>query len=253
MERTLSELLVQYRKEAGMTIQELADASGVGKGTINKIIAGTTENPTLDNIKALAKALGKTLADFDGSVVERPALQLTREAREVAEAYQGLDERGRGAIRAAIQYERHPATEPAKPKMPPKPKRQDGIAEIRVYDQVAAAGLGNYLDEPAAHTEEFPMEAVPERADFGVVISGDSMEPTIKNGATVFVQAIPTVEHGEIGIFVLNGKAYCKRLEIDRGRREVRLVSLNPAYEDIIIKPSDRLDTQGKVIGQYQR
>lgn len=247
--------LKEARENVGLKQSELGKLVGVTGGAIANY-ENEVSHPKEPVMYALINALHvepNFLFQDCVKTLSQSNRGLTREAREVAEAYQGLDERGKGAIRAAIQYERHPATEPAKPKMPPKPKRQDGIAEIRVYDQVAAAGLGNYLDEPAAHTEEFPLEAVPERADFGVVISGDSMEPAIKNGATVFVQAVPTVEHGEIGIFVLNGKAYCKRLEIDRSRREVRLVSLNPAYEDIIIKPSDRLDTQGKVVGQYQR
>jgi len=48
-----------------MTIDELASISGVPKGTLNKIIGGVTKAPTLDNMKAIARALGKTLADFD--------------------------------------------------------------------------------------------------------------------------------------------------------------------------------------------
>jgi transcriptional regulator with XRE-family HTH domain len=61
----IGELISFYRKEAKITIDELSRKSGVPKGTINKIIAGTTKAPTLDNIKAIAHALGKTLSDFD--------------------------------------------------------------------------------------------------------------------------------------------------------------------------------------------
>ena len=61
----LGELLSAYRRQAGLTIDELAAKSGVPKGTINKIIAGVTKAPTLDTMKALARALGKRLADFD--------------------------------------------------------------------------------------------------------------------------------------------------------------------------------------------
>lgn len=48
-----------------MTIDELSEHSGVPKGTLNKIIGNVTKAPTLDNMKAIARALGKTLADFD--------------------------------------------------------------------------------------------------------------------------------------------------------------------------------------------
>ena len=61
----IGDLISLYRKQAGLTIDELAEKSGVAKGTLNKIIGGVTKAPTLDNMKATARALGKTLADFD--------------------------------------------------------------------------------------------------------------------------------------------------------------------------------------------
>ena len=53
----LGEYITKYRKEAGITIDELASRSGVPKGTINKIIAGTTKSPTLENVRSIATAL----------------------------------------------------------------------------------------------------------------------------------------------------------------------------------------------------
>lgn len=64
------DLISFYRKQAGMTIDELVEKSGVPKGTLNKIIGGVTKAPTLDNMKAIARALGKTLADFDDFPIE---------------------------------------------------------------------------------------------------------------------------------------------------------------------------------------
>lgn len=64
------ELISLYRKQAGLTIDELAKKSGVPKGTLNKIIGGVTKAPTLDNMKSIARALGKTLADFDDEPIK---------------------------------------------------------------------------------------------------------------------------------------------------------------------------------------
>ncbi|KAB4839589.1 helix-turn-helix domain-containing protein [Pseudoflavonifractor sp. BIOML-A6] len=61
----LGDLITFYRKQAGLTIDELAEKSDVPKGTLNKIIGGVTKAPTLDNMKAIARALGKNLSDFD--------------------------------------------------------------------------------------------------------------------------------------------------------------------------------------------
>lgn len=99
--------------------------------------------------------------------------------------------------------------------------------------------------------EQYPAELVPDRTDFGVLISGDSMEPNIPNGSTVFVQSAPTVDAGEIGIFVLDGKSYCKMLSVDHDRGQVRLISVNSAYADIPIGEADELRTLGRVLGHY--
>lgn len=61
----VGDLISLYRKQAGLTIDELAERSGVPKGTLNKITGGITKAPTLPNMKAIARALNKTLADFD--------------------------------------------------------------------------------------------------------------------------------------------------------------------------------------------
>ena len=78
----VGELISFYRKQAGMTIDELAAQSGVPKGTLNKI-GGVTKAPTLDNMKSIARALGKTLADFDDTPID------TRKSPSVAEAALG--------------------------------------------------------------------------------------------------------------------------------------------------------------------
>lgn len=76
----VGELISLYRKQAGMTIDELACKSGVPKGTLNKIIGGVTKAPTLDNMKAIARALGKALADFDDEPTEIKKFPSTTDA-----------------------------------------------------------------------------------------------------------------------------------------------------------------------------
>ena len=121
--------------------------------------------------------------------------------------------------------------------------------EMKVFDMPAAAGFGNYLSE----ADEFdmmpyPVDDVPRRADFGIRISGDSMEPTICDDSIVWVEAMPEVRSGDVGIFILNGDAYCKRLCIDETRRVVLLCSDNESYSDMKIGADDDLRTVGRVL-----
>lgn len=123
-----------------------------------------------------------------------------------------------------------------------------GFKEIDVYDEPAAAGLGNYLDAPKCHREQFPSYLVPKGTDFGIKISGVSMEPVIKDKTTVFVKQAITIESGKVGVFLLDGAAYCKQLIIDRQKKEVRLHSFNPDFADIVVRAEDNLVTIGRVL-----
>lgn len=130
-----------------------------------------------------------------------------------------------------------------------KTRNPGGMVEFDVFDEPAAAGFGNYLDAPKSHREQFPAFLIPKGADFGIRISGDSMEPLIRNGDTVFVKQSMTVESGKVGIFILNGESFCKRLIVDRQKKEVLLRSVNPKYKDIVVTAADKLITVGQVLG----
>ena len=58
--------------------KELSEKSGVPLRTINNSISGVTDNPTLETIRAIAKALSCTLDDFADSISDyRQADELT--------------------------------------------------------------------------------------------------------------------------------------------------------------------------------
>lgn len=103
----------------------------------------------------------------------------------------------------------------------------------------AGTGLFVFDDVPTQTTE------VPEKykdADFVIGVSGDSMEPTYYDGDKVAVKKLPSVNIGEIGVFMINGDGYIKEL----GNNV--LISHNKKYKDIIID-KDTLCI-GKVLGK---
>lgn len=117
--------------------------------------------------------------------------------------------------------------------------------QIPLYDLPASAGTGVFLDSDT-YTMIDADESVPAEATFAVRISGDSMFPLFKDGQTVYVRQQPKLENGDIGIFVLNGEAYCKKLDTRDG---LKLVSVNPQYQPIKIKYAYELRAVGKVVG----
>ena len=69
------------------------------------------------------------------------------------------------------------------------------------------------------------------------------MQPMFNDGDKVYIVNQQSVEIGEIGIFVINGNAYIKKL----GKGQ--LISLNEKYKPIPLSEDDSIYCCGKVIG----
>ena len=88
---------------------------------------------------------------------------------------------GKGAVKAILDYEEKDLSHYSRLEengqivtLPKARKNRDGLIEIKVYDQPAAAGLGNYLDDPEFRVEQYPEYAIPDKVDFGVLNVGGS-------------------------------------------------------------------------------
>jgi len=53
-----------FRKEKGLSVEDLSILSSIPMGTLSKITAGITKNPNLETVKAIMTALGKTIDDL---------------------------------------------------------------------------------------------------------------------------------------------------------------------------------------------
>lgn len=117
---------------------------------------------------------------------------------------------------------------------------------IRLFNIPASAGVGEFLD--SEDYEEITVGSeVPACADFGIRISGDSMESQFVNGQIVWVEQTEHVADGEIGIFYLDGNAYCKKLQ--NTTDNTSLISLNPNYAPIVITETSNFHVFGRVVG----
>lgn len=118
--------------------------------------------------------------------------------------------------------------------------------KLRLYDLPVSAGTGEFLDSDTYMEIEVGNE-VSSQADFGVRIAGNSMEPQFVNGQTVWIHQQPTLNSGEIGIFSVDGTAYCKLFELQKG--SIRLLSLNKSYAPIMVSETASFKIFGKVVG----
>lgn len=117
-------------------------------------------------------------------------------------------------------------------------------SKTRLYiymHKIAAAGTGFYFDDIPTETIAAPYM---EGADFIIGVSGDSMEPTYRDGDLVYVEKRQIVETGDIGVFMVDNECYIKEAG------EKGLISHNKKYP--MIPGSDRIICVGKVLGKVE-
>ncbi len=110
-----------------------------------------------------------------------------------------------------------------------------------------SAGIGYKLDDGDQwDTIDVPNTSEANKADFALTISGNSMEPIFYNGDIVLVKKQPSVEQGQVGIFIIENSGYIKKYGGDR------LISLNEEFDDIMFSDYDPDDIRcvGLVIGR---
>ena len=123
-------------------------------------------------------------------------------------------------------------------------KQQEQTITITSSEYRVSAGRGVLLGDDNLTEITVPDTPEARKADFALTICGDSMEPIYHDGDVVLVRKMPSVEIGEIGIFYVDGGGYIKKYGGDR------LISLNSAYDDILLNENTEIRCFGKVIGR---
>lgn len=85
--------------------------------------------------------------------------------------------------------------------------RNSSIIPIPILSQTAAAGLGketNHLSNETPKIEWFDRRVVPDNAEYGIIIEGDSMETKFHNGQIVFVKLADDCPNNQYGIFTIS-------------------------------------------------
>ena len=249
---TMGQKIKFHRKRIGLTQTELGERLGVEKNAVSKWECGRVESISASKIRTMAQLFGVTFSylidddvDPGGAQAAQKRVPLSDDAHHVGVLYDRADEKDKLLTHTVLDKYDDSAKVVS---INTKQRNNGGLVEIDVFDEPAAAGVGNYLSSPESRREQFPAIMIPKGADFGIRISGNSMEPMVSDGSTVFVKQTMTVQSGRVGVFVLNGESFCKQLIVDRVKQEVRLHSFNPDYSDILVTPSDTLITIGQVL-----
>lgn len=217
-----TEKLDKLMAEKGITRGGLADRTKIPYNTIVGFYTKGYKNIKLSNLKKIADFFNVPLDILANDELSLEDRERDEEIETISEKYAALSSRGKELVDTMIDGILGLET--------PKTNTAKKIEFIREYTTPAAAGYAS-----PAEGEDFNLierdESVPSSADFAVKISGDSMEPYIKDGSRVYVSRTNELSDGDVGIFFVDGDMKCKQYCED-SFGNIYLLSINRKRSD---------------------
>ncbi|MGT2775680.1 XRE family transcriptional regulator [Streptococcus hyovaginalis] len=218
------QLITERKEELGLSLSELSRQVGMAKSAVSCYLNKTREFP-LNRIPQFSRALDlrpETLLGIPKPLDHHLFQQLNHKRQEQVIAF--LNEQ-------FLQQEAE------------KQEATDQLYPVQTVTQLAA-GLGYAFNDYDFETVHVPSE--PPRYDLASLVNGDSMYPTYRNGDVVYlVDRGFTTYNGEVCAVAINDRTYLKQVYLEK--EQLRLVSINPDYKDIIIPFPPEEDTHIKI------
>lgn len=219
------EKLKARRKELKLTQKDIADKLGISYQAYSAWERGVKE-PSKEKVKQLEQILNVPKGYFTEIEIVRLYNTLSDQGKDQALSY----------VRNLVQKEQSKNIVSI----------ADKLYEYHVYEKMSA-GIGSsvyndqnydtvYFDEELAH-------------DFASWVSGDSMEPKYQNGSIALIRETGFDYDGAVYAVVCNSQTYIKR--VYREEQGLRLVSINPNYQDIFLSYDEEPRIVGIIVGNF--
>lgn len=219
------EKLKARRKELKMTQKDIADQLGISYQAYSAWERGVKE-PSKDKVQRLEQILRVPKGYFTEI--------------EIVRLYNTLSNKGKNQV---VEYARD---------LVQKEKTQQVISvsenfyEYHVYEKMSAGIGASVYDDRNYDTVYFNEELA---HDFASWVSGDSMEPKYHNGSVALIRETGFDYDGAVYAVVCNNQTYLKR--VYREEKGLRLVSINPRYDDIFISYDEDPRVVGVIVGNF--
>ena len=233
--------LKEIRENKGMNKKDFASFLGIKYTTYNGYETGSRE-PASDFLILFSKKLDVSIDYLMGLSDEKDILhsyQLKSIEYDYIKKYRALDEHGKSIIDFLLDAEYNRSIS----------SNQSNVASIpsgrliQFYPKLASAGTGQIVfDDVPVDLIEIPDTPEHKRVKYAIGVNGDSMEPLYCDGDILLVEPLREISLGDIGIFLIDGQSYVKKL----GKNV--LISLNNKYDPIPI--TDETECLGLVISK---
>lgn len=230
----IGEFLQKHMDIKGINQATLARESGVPASTLSSMINRNNDRVAIEVLLKICKVLECDVEEYINSLKDEPVRQMPS---LFTKKYYSLDEYGQKAVESVldVEYERCTYTEE---------QHEQPTIQIEYSCLPASAGTGEWLSDENIELKEIPDSPTARKSDLAISVNGDSMEPLYRDDDVILVHKQPTVNEGEIGVFIVNGSGYVKKL--GKGK----LISLNDKYDDICFCENDSIICVGKVLGK---
>ena len=219
------EKLKARRKELKMTQKDIADQLGISYQAYSAWERGVKE-PSKEKVQRLEQILRVPKGYFTEI--------------EIVRLYNTLSNKGKNQV---VEYARDLVQ---KEKTHQVISVSEKLYEYRVYEKMSAGIGASVYDDQNYDTVYFNEELA---HDFASWVSGDSMEPKYNNGSVALIRETGFDYDGAVYAVVCNNQTYIKR--VFREEDGLRLVSINPKYEDIIISYDEDPRVVGVIVGNF--
>lgn len=215
---SLSEILKKRRKELGLTLAQIAEKMGVTEATVQRWESGNIKSLRHGKIAKLAEVLDVSPASIMGW--DEPSASSSIDialSSDLASLDAQLNTAGHAEL---VNYAEFLVLQSEYKKIAGSRK-----TSIRLYTVPAAAGYASPIE--GEDYEIIELDDVPPGADYCIRVSGDSMEPYIRDGSYVYVKRNADLSDFDVGVFYLDGDVLVKQVVTD-SFRNVYLLSANP-------------------------
>ena len=238
IENELKSLIINKYK----SIRQFSYEVDIPATTIQSILNNGVENAGVKKMTKICSYLGLDIdALADGYIKEKTVSDIPMTISEIShiKKFRSLDDYGKDIVDTVLQKEYERNIEYKKEFI-----QLESPMLIPYYGHIASAGTGQFVfDDIPPEMIEIESNHINMQADFAVGVNGDSMEPTYKDRDVLLIKKQPSVNIGEIGIFMINGEAFVKEFAGST------LKSHNDKYEDIPV--TDQTICLGKVLGKH--
>ncbi len=248
--------IIKYREKAGLSQKELAKILNISPSRISNWEQGSN-CPNIEILFEVCKVLNVSINDIYG-VYPDANVMLSYAEQEHIKKYRFISTHspdGASVVDTVLDREYAIAEKlrEQKEQLEKIQKMDMEVAEktvpmriISYYQKLASAGNGQVIFDDTV-TDRIAIPDIPKykRVSYAIGVNGKSMEPLYYDGDILLIEPTCQVEIGEIGIFIVDGEAFVKKL----GNRE--LISLNKGYGNITL--TEYSNCMGKVVDKLNK